>query len=172
MVRAAAMAAFSVTRRNPISRLDSMKFLRRFDRAHSSSKAAVLPIFVCVALFCELGVPLVYACGGAMAYALIPTFVDHAVQPVSDVVASFYSIVAIWLALRASRVAPAIVPAALSGVAFAIGVWVRPTNFLLVIALVFALRWKPRSLFAAAIAAAPIGLALAWWNKTLYGSPF
>jgi hypothetical protein len=133
---------------------------------------AFLTIFVCVALFLEFGVPLPYACGGALAYVLIPSFVDHAVQPVSDVVASFYSIVAIWLALRASRVAPAILPAALSGLAFAIGVWVRPTNFLLVIALVFALRWKPRALIAAAITAAPIGLALAWWNKTLYRSPF
>jgi hypothetical protein len=135
---------------------------------------AFLTIFACVALFCEFGVPLAYACAGSAMYVLIPAFVDHAVQPVSDVVASFYSIVAIWLALRASRrgVAPAILPAALSGVAFAIGVWVRPTNFLLVIALVFALRGKPRALIAAGVAAAPLGLALAWWNKTLYGSPF
>jgi hypothetical protein len=133
---------------------------------------AFLAIFAGVALFLELGVPLPYACGGALAYVLIPSFVEHAVQPVSDVVASFYSIVAIWLALRASRGAPAIVPAIFSGLAFAIGVWVRPTNFLLVIALVFALRWKPRALIAAAVAAAPVGLALAWWNKTLYGSPF
>ncbi|HEY2830750.1 MAG TPA: hypothetical protein VGJ88_11580 [Thermoanaerobaculia bacterium] len=133
---------------------------------------AFLTIFVCVALFCDLGVPLPYACGGAMAYVLIPTFVEHAVQPVSDVVASFYCIVAIWLAFRASRVGPAILPGALSGVAFAIGVWVRPTNFLLVIALAFAMCWKPRALAAFTVAAAPIGLALAWWNKTLYGSPF
>lgn len=131
----------------------------------------VLTLFVFVALMCEFGIPLEYAMGGAAVYVLIPVFVDHAVQPVSDVVASFYSIVAIWLALRASRVAPAILPAILSGVAFSVGVWVRPTNFLLCIALAFALRWNPRRLIAAAIGAAPLGLALAWWNKTLYGSP-
>jgi hypothetical protein len=131
-----------------------------------------LTLFVFVALMCELGVPLEYAMGGAAVYVLIPVFVDHAVQPVSDVVASFYSIIAIWLALRASRVAPAILPAILSGVAFSIGVWVRPTNFLLCIALAFALRWNPRRLIASAIGSAPLGLALAWWDKTLYGSPF
>jgi hypothetical protein len=98
--------------------------------------------------------------------------VNHAIQPVSDVVASFYSILAIWLALRASRVAPAILPAILSGVAFSIGVWVRPTNFLLCIPLAFALRWDIRRIAMAIAGSAPLGLALAWWNKTLYGSPF
>jgi MFS family permease len=128
-----------------------------------------LTLFVFVALMTEFGLPMEYAMGGAAIYVLIPAFVNHATQPVSDSVAGFYSILAIWLALRASRVAPAILPAILSGVVFSIGVWVRPTNFLLCIALAFALRWNPRRLIAAAIGAAPLGLALAWWNKTLYG---
>lgn len=131
-----------------------------------------LTLFVFVLLMSELGLPLEYAMGGAVIYVLIPAFVNHALQPVSDVVASFYSILAIWLALRASRVAPGIVPAVLSGVAFSIGVWVRPTNFLLCIALAFALRWNPRRLIAAAAGSAPLGLALAWWDKMQYGSPF
>jgi hypothetical protein len=133
---------------------------------------AFLTLFVFAAAMCELGLPLEYAMGGAAIYVLIPSFVNHAIQPVSDVVASFYSILAIWLALRASRVAPAILPAILSGVAFSIGVWVRPTNFLLCIPLAFALRWDIRRVAMAIAGAAPLGLALAWWNKTLYGSPF
>jgi hypothetical protein len=132
----------------------------------------VLTLFVFVALMGELGLPAEYGMGGAAIYVLIPAFVNHAMQPVSDSVAGFYSITAIWLALRASRVAPAIVPAILSGLAFSVGVWVRPTNFLLCIALAFALRWNPRRLMLTAIGAAPLGLALAWWNKSLYGSPF
>jgi hypothetical protein len=134
--------------------------------------AGCLTLFVFVALMCELGLPIEYGMGGALIYVLIPPFVNHALQPVSDVVASFYSILAIWLALRASRLAPAILPAVLSGVAFSIGVWVRPTNFLLCIALAFALRWNPRRLIAAVAGSAPLGLALAWWDKTIYGSPF
>lgn len=133
---------------------------------------AFLALFVFVALMREFGLPLEHAMVGAAVFGLIPSFVEHAMQPVSDSVAAFYSILAIWLAMRASRVAPGIVPAILSGVAFAIGVWVRPTNFLLCIALAFALRWNPRRLIAAAIGSAPLGLALAWWNNTLYGSPF
>jgi hypothetical protein len=137
---------------------------------------AFLTLFACVALLCEFGLPPEYAIGGAAIYVLVPSFVSHAIQPVSDDVASFYSIVAIWLALRASRVVtsivPAIVPSIMAGVAFSIGVWVRPTNFLLCIALAFALRWNPRRLIAAVIGSLPLGLALAWWNKTLYGSPF
>ena len=132
---------------------------------------AFLTLFVFVAAMCELGLPIEYAMGGAAIYVLIPTFVNHAIQPVSDVVASFYSILAIWLALRASRVTRAVVPAVLSGVAFAIGVWVRPTNALLCIPLAFALRWEIRRLAMAIAGAAPLGVALAWWNKTLYGSP-
>jgi MFS family permease len=131
---------------------------------------AFLTLFALMLLLRELGLPIGYACGGAAIFCLIPTFVNHAVQPVSDVVATFYSILAIWLALR-SRVAPAILPA-LAGVAFAVGVWVRPTNFLLVVPLAFALRWDLRRLAFAAAGAAPFGLALAYWNETLYGSPF
>src|ERR1043166_2995943 len=61
MVRAAAMAAFSVTRRNPISRLDSMKFLRKFDRAHSSRKLVLLAMLA-VAATAYLAVLLKYNC--------------------------------------------------------------------------------------------------------------
>ncbi|HEX7191253.1 MAG TPA: hypothetical protein VF381_06745 [Thermoanaerobaculia bacterium] len=133
---------------------------------------AFLALFVFVALMREFGLPAEHAMVGAAIFGLIPSFLEHAMQPVSDSVAAFYSILAIWLAMRASRLAPAIVPAILSGVAFAIGVWVRPTNFLLCIALAFALRWNPRRLIAASIGSVPLGLALAWWNNTLYGSPF
>lgn len=133
---------------------------------------AFLTLFVFVAAVRELGLPLEYAMGGAAIYGLVPSFVNHAIQPVSDVVASFYSILAIWLALRASRMAPAILPAILAGVAFSIGVWVRPTNFLLCIPLAFALRWDIRRIAMAIAGSAPPGLALAWWNRTLYGSPF
>src|SRR5690242_14743437 len=61
IVRAAAMAAFSVTRRNPISRLDSMKFLRKFDRAHSSRKPLVIAMLV-VAAIAYLAVLLKHNC--------------------------------------------------------------------------------------------------------------
>jgi hypothetical protein len=161
---------------------------------------AFLSLFVLIGLMRELDLPMICACTGAAILATIPTLVNHAVQPVSDVVATFYSILALWLALRSrSSVEPAILPAlpsatspgdagriagdtqggairsadvyaALAGIAFAIGVWVRPTNFLLVLPLAFALRWNIRRLVVSAIAALPFGIALGWWNQTLYGS--
>jgi hypothetical protein len=50
-------------------------------------------------------------------------------------------------------------------------VWVRPTNFLLVLPLAFAMRWRWPLLLRAAIGALPIGAALAWYQSAQFGGP-
>jgi hypothetical protein len=57
-------------------------------------------------------------------------------------------------------------------VAYAIGVWVRPTNILLALPLAFAFRWHLPLLGRAIVAASPFALALGWYNHQLYGAPW
>jgi hypothetical protein len=111
--------------------------------------------------------PLVVA--GAFLLALLPQTISHAVQPVSDVLATFWSLVAMLFALRSRENAKL---AFLAGVAYAISVCVRPTNVLLLIPLALAVRVRFALLVRIAIGAAPIAIALALYQNDVYGSPF
>ena len=96
-------------------------------------------------------------------------FLWHAVQPASDVLATFWTLAAIYCCLEAFD-RPWM--ATLAGASFAISVWVRPTNILLVFACILAMRCRPKLLLRAAIAALPFAFALMWWNTLQYGSAF
>ncbi len=128
---------------------------------------ALLCVAAMVALGRVAGLPTLYALAGGAILAVIPVFVIHAIQTASDDAATFYAIVPIAIALGTRRAWPSVV----AGLLFAIGVWVRPTNILLALPLAMAIRWD-RRLVAIAAGAAPVGAVLAWWQKTLYGSPF
>ena len=103
----------------------------------------------------------------AAALVTLPPFLWHAVQPASDAVATFWALAAMWCALQSVE-RPSLAFAA--GVAFAIGVWVRPTNILLGVAFVIALRFRIALLARVTAAALPFAIALMWWNWRLYGS--
>jgi hypothetical protein len=121
-------------------------------------------LILLVAVAQRLGIRTSWAVGGAAILAASPVFVLHSLQAMSDVVATFWTLLAMWLALRER-------PAA-SGVAFAIGVAVRPVNLLLALPLAIAFRFRPARLVVAAAAALPIGAALLWYQAHLYGSPW
>ncbi|MEO6487584.1 MAG: hypothetical protein ABIO78_06570, partial [Thermoanaerobaculia bacterium] len=72
----------------------------------------------------QFGLSHALATVGAVTLGFVPALVVHALQPVSDVVATFWALVTIWCAMRAQS-RPGY--AAFAGVAFAVGVWVRPT---------------------------------------------
>jgi hypothetical protein len=112
----------------------------------------------------EAGLDRWFSIGAAAIFAAIPVVISTSLQPLSDNVATFWAVLAILFAYRRWPV-----PA---GVAFAIGVWVRPTNLLLALPLAFALRWQWRSLLLAAAGALPLGRALMWMNFRMFGSPF
>ncbi len=117
----------------------------------------------------ELGLPPLWGAGAALIVALLPPFISHAVQPVSDVIATFWAALTIWLCLRALQ-RPALAFAA--GVAFSIGVTVRPTNLLVALPLAFALRWRFPLLWRAVAGAIPVAAAYAVYNNALYGEPW
>jgi len=131
--------------------------------------AAIGCLFLCYGVGRELGLYPVWALIPPLILAPFPIFIHLAVQPASDVVAMLWALAAIYFGLRARR-QPFM--AAIAGVAFAIGVWVRPTNILLALALGFALRWRLPLLIRAIVAASPFALALGWYNHQLYGAPW
>jgi len=119
----------------------------------------------------ELGVSRPLAAGGAALLALCPVFVFQAIQPMSDMAATAWCLVAILGALRA-RHRPAWALAA--GAGFGMAVLVRPGNALMVLPLVFAMPASPGlrrlGLFALGAAAPIAGLFL--YDQIGYGSPF
>jgi len=108
----------------------------------------------------RLGLSEWYAVGAAMILAAFPTFALQSLQVMSDVPATFWALLTIWLALRRNPIA--------AGVAFGVAVWVRPTNILLAIPLAIALRFDWRAL----LGALPLGALLLIFNAAMYGSPF
>jgi 4-amino-4-deoxy-L-arabinose transferase-like glycosyltransferase len=94
--------------------------------------------------------------------------VFQALQPMSDVVATFWAIAAIFCARRARNRRGWAIPA---GAAFGIAFLVRPTNAALLPALAFALpaRWATLGLFAAA--GSPFAGLFAAYNLRCYGAP-
>jgi hypothetical protein len=119
------------------------------------------------ALARTLGLPPLWSLGASAMLAAFPTLTFIAVQPLSDVVATFWTLAAIVCALRAERMAPL---ALVAGAAFAMSVAVRPSNALLAIPLAFAFGWNRRNLLLAAAGALPFTLALMAWNAVSYGS--
>ena len=130
-----------------------------------------LAAFGCLALTFALGrtlgLPPLWSVGASAMLAAFPTLIFIAVQPMSDVVATFWTLAAIVCALRAQPKAPL---ALMAGAAFAVSVAVRPSDALLALPLAFAIGWSRRNLLLAAAGALPFALALMAWNGAVYGS--
>ncbi len=99
---------------------------------------------------------------------LLPQLIAHALQPVSDVVATFWALAAMWCVLRSESSQRM---AILAGVAFAIGVWVRPTNIVMIVPLLIAARFRLRAIMLFVASAAPFGIALMLYQAQVYGHP-
>lgn len=132
-----------------------------------SPLAATASLFLIFLLARRLGVSTPWAVVASVLLGAFPTVISSGVQAVSDVLAMFWSLVTIYCALRASEHRAWAIAC---GIAFAIGVAVRPTNILLALPLLFAMPW--RRVVIAAVAALPFGIALAMHHQALYGSPF
>jgi 4-amino-4-deoxy-L-arabinose transferase and related glycosyltransferases of PMT family len=117
----------------------------------------------------RLGLAAGWALGAVLILAASPIFLLYSLQPMSDVPATFWTLMALWCASSAIEGDRRWLLAA--GAAFAIGVWVRPTNILVAVPLAFALRWRASRIAIAVAAAIPFALGLMWWNASLYGSP-
>jgi 4-amino-4-deoxy-L-arabinose transferase-like glycosyltransferase len=117
----------------------------------------------------ELGLSRLFSAAGAAILALCPIFVYLAEQPMSDVVATMWTLAAVLFALRSRRRDAWAVAA---GASLGMAVLVRPTEFLLLAPLAFALRPRLRTAAIFAAGAAPFAVALLVWNRLAFGSPF
>jgi len=131
--------------------------------------AAMACLVLLYAIARQFELPPLLAIAGCAWLAAFPPFILIAIQPVSDVVATFFSLLAVWSAIRA-RSNPRF--AFLAGLAFAAGVAVRPINAFVIVAVVFAMRARRPLLVRAAAGSLPVAIALAWFNAAMYGNPF
>ena len=117
----------------------------------------------------ELGLSRALSAAAAAILGLCPVFLFQAEQPMSDVVATMWDLAAVFLALR-SRRRPAWAIGA--GAAFGIAVLVRPADALLLLPLLFALRWKPGLVARFLLGGIPFALLFLAWNRIAFGTPF
>lgn len=129
--------------------------------------AAIGCLVLMAAVARQLGLTKGWSLVASVLLAGVPVFISHALQPVSDVLAVFWALLAMWAANRAGG--PPRGFAVLAGLAFAIGVAVRPTNLLMALPLLIALRGR---VWIAALSSLPVALALMAYSNALYGSPF
>ncbi|MFN2384894.1 MAG: glycosyltransferase family 39 protein [Thermoanaerobaculia bacterium] len=116
----------------------------------------------------ELGLRSGYALAGAALLAACAVFLYQALQPMSDVAATFWALAAVLASLRARRKASWSLAA---GAAFGMAVLIRPTNVLLLPALLFALPWRRKSLALFAAGGMPMAVAFGFYNRAAYGHP-
>jgi hypothetical protein len=126
-------------------------------------------LLVMILLSRDLGLSKPLSFAGALILALTPTFLFHSLVVMSDVPATFFVLLAIWCARRGRE---NLKWAAVAGLALSFAIAIRPTNLLLGLAIIVALRGRRRPIVSAVIGALPIGIGLLWLNATWYGSPF
>ena len=129
--------------------------------------AAVLSALLIYLLGRDLGLPSVWALAAAAIFAAWPVLVFQALQPMSDVVATFWTIAAVFCARRTRR-APAWALGA--GAAFGVAVLVRSTNAVLLLALACALPMTIRALTLFAAGGLPFAGLFAAYNFRCYGA--
>ena len=117
----------------------------------------------------RMGLARSAAAGAGAILAACPVFVFQAIQPMSDVVATFWCLAAVLCALLSRddwRWAFA------AGMSFGLAVLVRPSNALLVVPLAFALRWDRRSVVAFLAGGIPCAAVTLAYDWVCYGSLF
>lgn len=133
-----------------------------------SPLAAVLSLVLLYLVGVELGLTRGLALAGAWMLALNPTFCLSAIQPMSDVLATCWSLAAILAALRSRRRAKW---GLLAGAAFGIAFLVRPSNVLLLIPLCLCLRWQAKILPLFLLGGLPFAGIFCAYNWAAYGHP-
>jgi hypothetical protein len=134
----------------------------------------VSPVFALLSLVLvyfvgrRMGLARWAAAGAAAILAACPVFVFQAIQPMSDVVATFWCLAAVLSALRSRDDGRW---ALVAGLSFGVAFVVRPSNALLVVPLAFALHWDRRSLGAFLLGGIPCAAITLAYNWVCYGSP-
>jgi hypothetical protein len=128
--------------------------------------AATLCLALMYLLGVELGLTRGLAIAGAAMLALNPTFCLHAIQPMSDGLATCWSMATILAALRTRR---RDAWALAAGAAFGMAFLTRPTSVLLAPAIFLSLRLTPRVLSLFLLGGLPTAGVFCAYNFAAYG---
>src|SRR5437867_1952211 len=120
----------------------------------------------------ELRLPPAFAFAGSLLLAFLPTFVFIALQPMSDVLATAWALTGIFAAYRSRRAGDSPIWAGLAGLAYGIGVLVRPTNVILLAPLLLVLPARPKSWLSFFAGGVPAAVFLLVYNSAVFGSPW
>jgi 4-amino-4-deoxy-L-arabinose transferase-like glycosyltransferase len=129
--------------------------------------AALVSVCLCYVLAREVGVSVPLAAAGAVTLAAFPVFIFTSIQPLSDTLATTWTLAALVAGLRARRNASWSLAC---GGAFAMAVLVRPTNLLLAPALLVLLGLDGKKIGVFIAGGVPGAAWLAFYNHQLYGS--
>ncbi len=133
------------------------------------SPAAALGTLILTALVGRrLGLSPWGATGAAVVLGASPVFVAQALQPMSDVAATFWSLAALYCGLRGRSETRWNLAA---GLAFGMSVLIRPMSVLLGIPLLLASRLDVRSIRNLLLGGSPMLLLLLSYNTATYGHP-
>jgi hypothetical protein len=116
----------------------------------------------------ELGLPRGFSIAGAVMLAASPTFIHYSTQPMSDVVAMFWSLAAILAALRSGKRGGW---SLLAGAAFGMAVLTRPSSILLLIPILFILRLKFKNILFFILGGLPLAAIFFTYNAIAFGHP-
>jgi hypothetical protein len=116
----------------------------------------------------HLQVGPVWAAGATVAICLSPFFLNSALQPMSDLLATAWALATLYFGMR-SREGPSW--PIMCGAAFGMAVLIRPTNALLIFPMLVGLGISLRRLAGAALGALPFALFVLYLNFRLFGSP-
>lgn len=131
--------------------------------------AAVASLWLFVLVAMHFGLPRSWGVAGAAVLAAFPVLVGNALFAASDVLATFWALLAILCACKATATGARFWPVA-TGLAFAMGVAVRPTNVLVAIPILILLYPRMARLATIACTALPFGVALLAYNHVLFGN--
>ena len=129
---------------------------------------ALLCLTLIYLLGLELGLSRGFSIAGAVMLAASPTFIYLAIQPMSDVVTTFWSLVAIWAGLRSAKRDGW---ALLAGAAFGAAFLIRPSSILLLIPILLCLRLRPKTLLFFLLGGLPLAAIFFTYNAAAYGHP-
>lgn len=128
--------------------------------------AALAALVLCHLLGRDLGLDRGLAASGVVMLGAFPVFLFTSIQPLSDTLATTWSLAALWAARRSARGGGW---AAFAGAAFAMAVLVRATNIVLLPALLVWLGVQPRRLGAFLLGGLPGAVWLLGYNHAVYG---
>jgi Bacterial membrane protein YfhO/Dolichyl-phosphate-mannose-protein mannosyltransferase len=134
-----------------------------------SPLAAMLSLVLIYLVARELGLSRGAAVAGAAVMGVGVTFLFMALVPMSDVLATCWTLAAVWASLRSRKTAGWAVAA---GAAFGVAVLIRPTGILILPALLCCLPLKPRAWLYFVLGGLPMAAAQLAYNAAAYGHPF